>query len=149
MVIFMLHNFRKLLEKIIPKRHFDRETSFYLANLFFEYEWKQITVDDLVPVSSKDTAFFTTTSTDEFWPILFEKALSKGIGSYLEASKITDLQKLLTIVTGSMCKKIFLSKEMDKPELVEKLIEFKSKGFPVFARALDHPGDRDLEKHAQ
>ena len=47
-----------------------------------------------------------------------------------------------------MCKKVYLSKEMDKPELVQKLSEFKSKGFPVFARALDNPGDRELEKHS-
>ena len=82
-LIFMLHNFRNLITKIFPKRHFDKKTSFYLANLFFDYEWKQITVDDLIPVSSKQTAYFTTTSTDEFWPILLEKALSKGIGSYI------------------------------------------------------------------
>ena len=76
----------------IMEQIFDHSQSFEDGNHMFTFkffkngEWREVTVDDYLPVHpmSKKLLFCSSKDSEEFWPCLLEKAYAKFKGSYAD-----------------------------------------------------------------
>ena len=121
-VMNILNQNRKILTKIFYKKKLD-SSGVYEVHLFLDNKWTVVQIDDLMPLID-NSIFFTSCSTGEAWVALLEKALAKVAGSYLEMSKINNLENLLRICTGSFSKRYFLDSEKMKKSDIEDVVKF-------------------------
>lgn len=112
LALMMIHKKRETLMRVLNNQDITK-TGIYTFNLYINHKWKTVEVDDYLPVFKK-ILLFCTSSTDELWPTFLEKAYSKCIGSYFEASRIFDLEMIILTLTGFPSKKFFLEEKERK-----------------------------------
>lgn len=75
-----------LFQKVVPiDNHFDEKYTGAFHFKFWSYgKWKDVIVDDYLPVDSNDKLLFSSNKNNpnEFWCSLLEKAYAKFCGSY-------------------------------------------------------------------
>ena len=72
-----------------PDQSFENGNHLFTFNFFKNGKWKEVTVDDYLPMESttsmaKEVLFCSSADPDEFWPCLMEKAYAKFKGSYAD-----------------------------------------------------------------
>lgn len=117
LAVMMLHQRRSILLKILNNQKVNN-SGIYTFNLYINHKWQTVEVDDFLPVFKK-IMLFSTSNTNELWPIFLEKAYSKSIGSYFEASRIFDLENILLTLTGFPSEKIYLEKEEGEEKILK------------------------------
>lgn len=109
LALMIIDKHRQILQRVMNNQEVN-QLGMYTFNLYINHKWQTVEVDDFLPVFKK-VLLFCTSNTNELWPTLLEKAYSKAIGSYFEASRIFDLGDILMTLTGFPSRKIFLEEE--------------------------------------
>ncbi|KAK6998453.1 calpain-9 [Biomphalaria glabrata] len=95
---------RNLFECVVPANQ-NFQDNWYAGVFRFNFwhfgSWKQVLVDDLLPISRGQLVFVHSTQLNEFWGALLEKAYAKLYGSY-ESLKGGQLMDALTDLTGGL-----------------------------------------------
>ncbi|KAH9519565.1 Calpain-1 catalytic subunit [Bulinus truncatus] len=95
---------RNLFDRVVPPGQSFQENWYsgvFRFNFWHFGHWKQILVDDLLPISRGQLVFIHSTQSNEFWGALLEKAYAKLYGSY-ESLKGGNLMDALTDLTGGL-----------------------------------------------
>lgn len=115
-----------LIQKVISRKY-ESEIGFYFVKLFVENEWKEIVLDDLIPVfkSNQMPVFSNSASNDLAWVLVF-KAFAKlsGALNYFETEKEAKAEYYLTHLTGmpSMTIKVINEIINNQEEYNEKVL---------------------------
>merc|ERR550539_319698 len=74
-----------MLGQVVPKDQGFTEKEKYAGIFHFRFwfgRWIEIVVDDRLPVKKDAPLYMKSSSAEEFWPALLEKAYAKAKGSY-------------------------------------------------------------------
>ena len=125
-----LTEYPELLKKVVPPNQNCFGTGKVHLNLWSFGEWKEIIVDDRIPILQHDEHFGAKSSNAQvFWPPLLEKAFAKYCKGYNGALLPQDG---MTLLTGGLCETIDL-KTATVLKITENLGKAKSKNAMLFA----------------
>uniref|UniRef100_A0A8C9UWA7 Calpain-6 n=1 Tax=Spermophilus dauricus TaxID=99837 RepID=A0A8C9UWA7_SPEDA len=112
-------------------------TSYKYAGIFrFRFwhfgEWTEVVIDDLLPTINGDLVFSFSTSMNEFWNALLEKAYAKLLGCYeaLDGLTITDI---IVDFTGTLAETVDMQKGR-YTELVEEKYKLFGELYKTFTK---------------
>jgi len=126
----LVSNYPDLLQKLFVE--VDDKEGRYTVRLYYEHEWKLVTIDDRIPCGEDGFPVFGhNTLKHEIWVCILEKAMAKLLGSY-EALDGGWFEEGVVMLTGGRPEKLFLdewigSKQLWRPEsLWDKLMLYNS-----------------------
>ncbi|KAL3319813.1 calpain 2, (m II) large subunit [Cichlidogyrus casuarinus] len=131
----------ELIYQCVPSNQTFNQADGYTGIFRFRFwrfgEWREILIDDNIPFKRLEDALipkFLFSSSNEYWPLLLEKAYAKLYGCY-EALATLSVSDILTDLTGSVVEEIELG-ESASPEVVDNMFQGQSHGafLLVFAK---------------
>lgn len=125
---------KKIWNKVIPDYEFQEIDKKTYAGIFkFKFwqfgRWIEIVIDDLLPTINNRLVFTHSSSKNEFWSSLVEKAYAKLNGCY-EHLDGGNLAEALQDFTGGICEIVRNeSQEYLHPDKLENLFEIMKKAY--------------------
>lgn len=112
----------KLLHRVVPQdQTFDKDYAGIFRFRFWQYgEWKEVVVDDRLPTRNGQLIYSASTTRNEFWPALLEKAYAKLYGCYeaIDGGRVHDA---LLDLTGGVTELVKLRGNITPSKLTQIL----------------------------
>ena len=109
----LVSNYPDLLQKLFVEA--DEVEGRYTVRLYYEHQWRNITVDDRIPCGKDGfPAYGHNTTRNEIWVCILEKAFAKMLGSY-EALDGGYLEEGVVFLTGGRPERLYINNWSNSP----------------------------------